>query len=187
MHKKTITGDFENVKKYMNHDIQTERGEWIRTANEYRMRLGISWEDLKGMEKKHLKALIIEWDTSQWLEDVLHKPSLQWYRLGKTSIGYENCYRNTKISTYLAKARTNSLQLQEQLGRFKPNYDTTCTLCHQEEENLDHFMVKCPTLENKRDLDIIEPWKDMDTKLKTVNILFKGKDYERTANMIKKM
>merc|ERR1712120_135346 len=29
------------------------------------------------MEKKHLKELIKEWDTNQWLEDVLHKPSLE--------------------------------------------------------------------------------------------------------------
>ena len=79
--RETLIGDFENLKKYMNHNIQTERGELIRTANEYRMKLGISWEDLKFMEKKHLKALIIEWDTSQWSEDVLHKPLLQWYRL----------------------------------------------------------------------------------------------------------
>ena len=45
--RETLTGDFEDVKKYMNHNIQRGIGEWVRTANEYRMRLGISWEDLK--------------------------------------------------------------------------------------------------------------------------------------------
>ena len=34
----TITGNFEEVKRYMNHDIQTGKGEWVRTANDYRMR-----------------------------------------------------------------------------------------------------------------------------------------------------
>ena len=42
--RETLIGEFEDVKKYMNHDIQTGRGEWARTANEYRMRLGVSWE-----------------------------------------------------------------------------------------------------------------------------------------------
>ena len=36
-------------------------------------------------------------------------------------------------------------------------------------------------------MKLMEPWKNMDTKLQTVNILFKGKDYERIANMIKKI
>ena len=48
-------------------------------------------------------------------------------------------------------------------------------------------MKKCPTLESKKDQDIIEPWKDLDTERKTVYILFKEKNYERTASMIKKM
>ena len=84
--KDTITGNFEEVKKYMNHDIQTGKGEWVRTANDYRMRLEISWEDLRTIDKKNLKRKIIEWDMQQWLEDVLHKPTLQWYRQGKTNI-----------------------------------------------------------------------------------------------------
>ena len=46
----TITGNFEEVKKYINHDIQTGKEEWVRTANDYRMRLGISWEDLRTID-----------------------------------------------------------------------------------------------------------------------------------------
>ena len=33
----------------------------------------------------------------------------------------------------------------------------------------------------------MEPWKNMETKQQTANILFKETNYERTANMIKKM
>ena len=95
---------------------------------------------------------------------MLNKPTLQWYREGKSYIGYDNCYRNTRRSEYLAKAQTNSLQLEEHLGRGNPNYDKTCKLCHQEEENLEHFMVKCPELQSKRDPGIIEPWKKLETK-----------------------
>ena len=63
--RETMTEDFGDVKKYMNHDIQTGEGEWVRTANEYRMRLGISSEDLINIEKKNLEKLIIDWDTNQ--------------------------------------------------------------------------------------------------------------------------
>ena len=34
--KNTLAGKHEQVKSYMDHDIQTEGSEWIRTANEYR-------------------------------------------------------------------------------------------------------------------------------------------------------
>ena len=118
---------------------------------------------------------------------MLHKPSLKWYRIGKENLGYENCYRNSKRSTYLAKARINSLQLEEHLGRGKPNYDTTCKLCHMEEENLEHFLTKSPMLESKRDPEIMGQWKNMDTEIQTVNILFKERNYEKTAKMIQNM
>ena len=47
----TITGNFEEVKKYMIHDIQTGKGEWVRTVNDYRMRLDISCEDLRPIDR----------------------------------------------------------------------------------------------------------------------------------------
>ena len=37
-----LIGDFENKKKYMNHDIQSERGKGYKTTNEYRMKLSIT-------------------------------------------------------------------------------------------------------------------------------------------------
>ena len=73
----------------------------------------------------------------------MHKPSLKWYRIGKKNIGYEMCYRNTINSTYLAKARANSLQLEEHIGRGLINYDKTCKLC-ETEEDLEHFLTRCP-------------------------------------------
>ena len=66
--RETLTGTFENVKKYMNHDIQVGKGVWFKTADGYREKLNISWDDLKGMEKKDLKNLIKKWDSNKWLE-----------------------------------------------------------------------------------------------------------------------
>ena len=108
----TLTSNFEKIKTYMNHDIGTGKGQWIRAINEYREKLGISWPEFRMLEKKELKRKIREYDTQIWMEEMLHKPSLQWYRIGKKKIGYEMCYRNTKHSAYLAKAKTNFLQLE---------------------------------------------------------------------------
>merc|ERR1712105_424222 len=118
----TLSCNFEQIKSYMNHEIDTGKGQWIRTVNEYRERLVISWLDFRGMEKKELKKIIREYDTQLWLEEMMHKPSHEWYRIGKKNIGYDMCYRNTISSIYLAKDRTNFLQLKEHIGRGILNY-----------------------------------------------------------------
>ena len=118
---------------------------------------------------------------------MLNKPTLQWYREAKLYIGYDNCYRNNRNYEYLTKARTNPLQLEEQLGRGRRDYDKTCKLCGQEEENLEHFMVKCPRLQYKRDIKATRLWEDQDTGKQTAYMLFKDKNYERMGNMIRKM
>ena len=97
---------------------------------------------------------------------------LKWYIQGKQRIAYENCYRNNRHSAFLAKARTNSLQLEDQLGRGKPNYDKMCKLCQDGKEDLDHFMVKCEKLESERDRKIIEDT-DKPIQERTLEILFK--------------
>ena len=117
----------------MLHEIETGKGQWIRAVNHYRSTLGISWEEMKGMEKKELKIKIREYDTRMSKEGMLNKTSLKWYRLGKNSIGYDMYYSNNLNSTYLAKPKTNSLQLEDHLGRGKIGYDKTCKLCKLEE------------------------------------------------------
>ena len=112
---------------------------------------------------------------------------MQWYKLGKGKIGYELCYRNSKQSTYLAKARTNSLQLEDHLGRGIENYNKTCKMCKQEDENLEHFLIKCPALQGKSDLTIINTYTSLTPEQQTAHILFKEKQYENTAKMIKNM
>ena len=131
--------------------------------------------------------MIREYDTQNWLEEVLHKPSLQWYRIGKKKIGYDLCYRNSKQSVYLAKARTNSLQLEVHLGRGSENYDKTCKLCRIENEDLEHFLIKCPVLQGKRDPGIIKTNTNQTSEQQTAHILFEEKQFARTARMIKSM
>ena len=111
-----LSGEFEEMRTYMLQEIETGKGQWIKMVNQYRNTLGIDWEEMKEMEKKDLKK-IREYDTKIWKEGLENKETLKWYKKGKKSIGYEMCYNNNINSSYLAKARTNSLQLEDHLSR----------------------------------------------------------------------
>ena len=86
----------------MNDTINRGKGQWINTVNEYRIKLGISWVDLRAIDRKTLKMMIKEYGTQLWLEGMNQKPVLRWYMLGNQSIEYENCYRNNGLSAFLA-------------------------------------------------------------------------------------
>ena len=134
-----------------------------------------------------LKIRIRDWVNQKWLEEVMHKPTLKWYREGKFNIQYDMCYNNSTSSDYLAKARTNTLHLEEYHARRNRNHDKTCRLCGQAEEDLEHFLVVCPSLETKRDREIMEVWQSNDTKKQTVDILFNEKIFDKTGGMIKSL
>ena len=114
------------------------------------------------------------------------KTSLRWYIQGKQRIAYENCYKYNGHSAFLAKERTNSLHLEDHLGRGYPHYDKTCKLCGEGEEDLEHFLVKCKKLDSERDRRIKED-PDMPAQEKTIEILFKNENYQETAKMISNM
>ena len=99
---------------------------------------------------------------------------------------YENCYRNNGHSVFLAKARTNSLQLEEHLGRGKTNYNTNCKLCGLGEENLEHFLIEFHKLEEKINPLIMEGL-PMSADGKTIQILFRNKNHQEVALMLKNM
>ena len=43
----TFSSNFENLKMYMNDGIEKGRGQWINAINDYRMKLDMSWDDLR--------------------------------------------------------------------------------------------------------------------------------------------
>ena len=81
------------------------------------------------MSRSEIKKKIRDWDTETWKEEMSSKSTMKWYLEAKIKIKYDECYSNRTASKYLAKARTNSLQVREVLGRTKENrkrnYDTT--------------------------------------------------------------
>ena len=101
-------------------------------------------------------------------------------------MGYENCYRNNAESMLYAQARINALKLEEAVGRGQRHYNQTCKLCGLEEEDLIHFMLRCPRLEKRRNKEILN--NDIeDPKEKLIHFLFKQQNHQEKGIMIKEM
>ena len=182
----TLTGKFQEVKKMMLHTISSEKGRWFKTVDSYREELKISWEDLKKMDKSTLKNMIKTYDTDKWIEGMTEKISLRYYLQEKEKIGYENCYRNNNNSVFLARARTNTLKLEEHKGRGVPGYDKTCKLCRKSEENIVHFTIDCEKLEKIRNYNLIDSRLDnSEEKMRT--LLFRNSNFQEIGYMLKKL
>ena len=120
----------------MSHETESIKSRWAKTVNKYRQEIGITWNDMKEMNKKDLKTRIREWDTRRWRNDMEGKPTLKWYKDGKKNIQYDQCYTNSMNSKILARARTNTLQVEEFVHRRNREHNTICRLCGLEEEDL---------------------------------------------------
>ena len=75
-----LQSTFEKIKMYLEHHIDTEGVEWMRTAKRYRQEINITWQEIREEDRKALKRRLRDWDTQKWMEEVLHKPTLRWYR-----------------------------------------------------------------------------------------------------------
>ena len=113
------------------------------------------------------------------------KTSLRIYKLEKKEIGYEHCYRNNSYSRFLARARTNSLQLEEHKGRGLKNYDTKCKLCGEETEDIVHFLTKCKKLEIIRDYNVIDK-NIRNSEERMRKLLYRNEKYQEVGKIIKK-
>merc|ERR1712055_177776 len=184
--RSTMSGDFENMKELMRDSIKTGKGKWFRLTNSYREELKMTWEELFTISKEALKKRIRVYDTNLWEMDLASKSTLKYYAAGKTEIGYQHCYRNNVNSTFLARARTNSLKLEEAIGRGNKHYNKVCKLCGQEEEDLVHFIAKCRALETKRDYGVLDCSIE-DPEERMIKFLFKQEDYQGAGKMVKEL
>ena len=138
------------------------------------------------MTKSEIKTMTQDYDTRMWERELSEKKILKYYKEGKGKMRYEFCYRNNINSMFLARARLNSLRLEEALGRGKILFNKICKLCKQEEEDLLHFMIECPHLEGKRNYEIIDE-EIIEPEKRLIQCLFKQRNYQETGKMIKNM
>ena len=182
----TLAGNFLEVKNMMLDTIEKGKGKWYRAINDYRNELELSWDDLKSLDKPTLKNLIQIYDTDEWEKGMLRKVSLRFYIQEKRKIKYDFCYRNNRNSLFLARARTNSIKLEEHKGRGLVGYDKTCRLCKEGNEDIVHFIIDCKRLEKGRNYDLID--KNIQcSEEKMRKLLFRDNRFQEIGKMIKNL
>ena len=86
---------------------------------------------------------------------------------------------------FYARARTNSIKLEEHKGRGIANYNKTCRLCNEETEDLVHFLTKCNKLEEKRNYNLLDK-KETDPEDRMRKLLFRNNRCYEVGKMIKR-
>ena len=185
--RSVMNGSFTNIREMMLHTIERKTGKWYRTVNGYVEELGLNWTDIYQMSKMDLKNIIREHDTRIWEETIASKTTLKYYREGKNRIGYDHCYRNNVDSMFLARARVNSLGLEEAKGRGIRGYNKRCKLCELEEEDLLHFMMICPNLEKTRKRHRIIDNNIRDPKNRMLELLFIQNEHQKVGSLIRNL
>ena len=67
--RSTLQGEFEDIKSYMTHDLETGKGRWAREVKKLEQEFGLGQDELKTISKKELKDKIKEKDTRKWKKD----------------------------------------------------------------------------------------------------------------------
>merc|ERR1711874_554240 len=136
------------------------------------------------MPRAEIKRRVKDYDTEKWRTSLQDLKTQKYYVLGKKKFGYDFCYRNSYDSTFLAKARLNALKLEEQIGRGKDWYDRTCKLCKITEDNIVHFIMECPALEDIRDYNIIVR-NEKNSEEKMIELLFFSGRFQEVGQLIR--
>ena len=102
---------------------------------------------IENMSNSKIKMMKKNFDAELWQKDILNKSTLKIYRKYKQGIKDEqDIYDNTAASVTLFRARTGTL-----LRDFKrPIDDRICILCKEENEDIQHFILECSTLNTTR-------------------------------------
>ena len=117
-------------------------------TSKYLEMMGLKIHDIEAKKREEIAKHIRKWDQDQWEAEVRSKTTLSIYKRSKLTIQEDPIYDNTPASVILFRARTNSLRLEDRMRHV--NQETLCQLCQEENEDLSHFILKCPRLSQIR-------------------------------------
>ena len=147
--KSIIEGRNELMKIVLDAVLRDESSAMNAELKKTLQGVGMSFGDLVEMDKLEIKKRITERDTEEWKSELRSKKTLDLYQEFKGEMREEKVYYNDFGSKLLFAARANTLDLNEMRGRWKKG-SASCDLCGGVKEDLEHFVLKCPILENKR-------------------------------------
>lgn len=129
-----------------------------------------------------LKHIVKNYDSKLWLTDMLNKSTLQTYRQHKNHIQEEQkLYDNSSASTILFWSRTGTLDLNYK--NKKSNGQVNCTMCKENIEDTEHFILYCKSLNNTRRyiVGLQQPYKESTTETLADFLLFNTEDQDTIA------
>ena len=123
---------------------------WLTTIHRYKEEIGMKHlSQLKDLNIEEIKKKVNDVQTRKWEEELSTKSTAEVYYRYKKEIKEESeLYDNNFMSTLLFKCRSNTLKLNWR-NRFTDG-DTSCPMCGEPEETLQHFLMECIVLENVR-------------------------------------
>ena len=68
--RSTLQGEFEDIKSYITHNLETGKGRWTREVKKLEREFELGQDELKTISKKDLKAKIKERDTKIWEDNM---------------------------------------------------------------------------------------------------------------------
>ena len=145
---KSINNRDNRLIKEILNDMKEREFKWIKEARKFAEEVG---ENLTKMEKYKtdlIKKKLREWDTQKWKQEKINKSTLQLYNKWKHNIEEARDYDNGYASVLLYKARSNTLPLNDRKRHQKK--ETKCEMCEAPLEDLEHFLLDCPALEEER-------------------------------------
>ena len=157
---------------------------WNRKLDKYLGKVGIRYEELGNMNKRAIIAKVRERDNRLWREEMERLSRVGIYREWKKKIREETFYDNTEGSTILFRARANSMRLN--YNRRHTGGDTTCEICGEGQEDLEHFILKCSKLEGKRMVELLGD-RGREEKEIIGELLFSGERIQDVKDMLGRM
>jgi len=130
---------------------------WIGCVEGYLAELEMNWNDVESCTTEQIHRKVDRWEQARWRREVDSKSTLQHYRI-KERIGGEN-YTSGWGSKLLFRVRTNTLKLNWR-ARFWQG-EILCDVCGEEEETLEHFILRCPVYEAVRQQYNVEVMEDV--------------------------
>lgn len=150
-----------------------KESKWISQIKSYMIKLELNLTKIETYTKEDIKKLTKSYDDKLWLEDLQIKSTLTLYQKYKFEIKDEqDIYDNTAASTILFEARTGTLRLNDK-NRHQ-NKSTSCNLCKHTYEDLEHFLLQCPSLmETRKECVLLQqPYNEDREKIIAMFLLF---------------
>ena len=147
--KSIIDGDNLLLKTILTNIRRLGGGRWYGLLSRYLQDVGLTFDELETMGKSDVWKRIRDYDDKEWAKDMDKLTDRAIYKTYKKGVGGSWGYDNSVESDLLFQVRSNSLRVNAWYRHVGD--EVGCKLCGAALENLEHFILYCPSLNTARD------------------------------------